>query len=51
MLRTSEGWKKLLEIGAKAGCVVEGYDGQLGRIGQFAWYVSVVCNYWHFCQN
>ncbi|KAI5810381.1 hypothetical protein BZA77DRAFT_171499 [Pyronema omphalodes] len=38
VLRTSEGWKKLLEIGAKEGCVAEGYDGRLGRIGQFARY-------------
>jgi len=35
-LRTPEGWKRLLEIGAKEGCVAEGYEGELGRIGQFA---------------
>lgn len=35
-LQTSEGWRKLLELGAKEGCIAEGYDGPLGRMGQFA---------------
>jgi len=39
-LRTSEGWRRLLEIGAKEGCVAEGYGGELARIGQFARYAN-----------
>lgn len=37
-LRTSDGWKKLSDMGAGEGCVAEGYTGQ-GRISQFARYV------------
>ncbi|KAI5780107.1 hypothetical protein EDC01DRAFT_620871 [Geopyxis carbonaria] len=37
-VRTSEGWRKLVEMGTREGCVAEGYDGRLGRIGQFARY-------------
>jgi hypothetical protein len=35
-LGTSGGRWKLLELGTREGCVAEGYDGNLGRIGQFA---------------
>jgi hypothetical protein len=36
VLRTSEGWRRLQEMGAQEGCVAEGYEGRLGRIGQFS---------------
>jgi hypothetical protein len=36
VLRTSEGWRRLSDIGAKEGCVADGYDGEYGRIGPFA---------------
>lgn len=35
-LRTSEGWRRLAELGAHQGLVAEGYEGRYGRIGQFA---------------
>lgn len=34
-LRTSEGWRKLADMGAWEGCVAEAYNGQ-GRMSQFA---------------
>ncbi|RPB03075.1 hypothetical protein L873DRAFT_1731992 [Choiromyces venosus 120613-1] len=37
-LRTSEGWRRLAELGAHQGIVAEGYEGRYGRIGQFAKY-------------
>lgn len=41
-LRTSEGWRKLSELGAHQGIVAEGYEGRYGRLGQFAKYVFFV---------
>jgi hypothetical protein len=35
-LRTSEGWRRLAELGAHQGVVAEGYEGRYGRMGQFA---------------
>jgi len=41
-LHTSEGWRKLSDLGAKEGCVAEAYDGKQGRIGQFARHVFLL---------